>query len=683
MTSYVLFGRSATGSGARNLWIGSGGTNSHPGVTPGNGAQASSFNADVATAAGTVLAGPAAADYAADGILSNGNVAMFDLTETPTGVFATAAPADLETRIASSAPLFGAANSALDPAHSDIDLSVGKLHLAQTDHDWNGIKNLEISLDSATSFRDIRLENFVDTRLRIGDLDPDPGNPQGAVFDVQLLGTKRGEVDASHAPQAIDLLLAVWTNDATSQNSFDIKGSIFDDTVTLEFGQVIDSRFGQSEGWYGPTFFGAGSEGQYLGTFTAVFANLGAGSDQFDSEIGMGLPSIGGPFLETRDTVWGGTDDDLIVTGEGNDRLFGDNGSGAWLNRDPFLEGTIAGNDHLTAGRGADWIEGNGDTGIVRLAQPELIVNGSFEEFDRTPDAETISHDGGKWFTFRELRIDNVPGWSRDPDFGEEGTSFGGPIELQTNAVGGLPAFDGQIKLELDSHPDFGQNSLTFLQQQISPTPGAHYHVSFAYAPRPGAPAGSSAFDFSFFTGIDPDPANIAASFANDQPGWHLFEADIIGSNTEVAILTFSPGFPTDTLGALIDDVRVTQELTVDLSLAGDVIDCGTGNLNRPDFETPPDSERDIVNFNAGDGFDVVHNFGAGVFVARNGRILENVDDVLRIENVGVLTTEVVFSDQGHGTLVRNGAGSVFLVGVTTPLAQSVDGSHLLLFDAP
>jgi len=128
--------------------------------------------------------------------------------------------------------------------------------------------------------------------------------------------------------------------------------------------------------------------------------------------------------------------------------------------------------------------------------------------------------------------------------------------------------------------------------------------------------------------------------------------------------------------------VRLTQEPTLNLSLAGDVIDCGTRNLGKPNFDTPPDTDRDIVNFNAGDGFDVVHNFGAGIFVSGTGVSIENVDDVLRIENVGTLTTEVVFSDQGHGTLVRNGAGSVFLVGVTTPLAQSVDGNYLLLFDA-
>ena len=54
------------------------------------------------------------------------------------------------------------------------------------------------------------------------------------------------------------------------------------------------------------------------------------------------------------------------------------------------------------------------------------------------------------------------------------------------------------------------------------------------------------------------------------------------------------------------------------------------------------------------------------------------VNDVLRIENIGKLTTEVV----NGGTLVQNGAGSVFLVGVTTPLTHVLNGNYLLVFDA-
>jgi Ca2+-binding RTX toxin-like protein len=119
-----------------------------------------------------------------------------------------------------------------------------------------------------------------------------------------------------------------------------------------------------------------------------------------------------------------------------------------------------------------------------------------------------------------------------------------------------------------------------------------------------------------------------------------------------------------------------------------DVIDCGTQEFGRPGGGGPlfADGQRDIVNFNAGDGDDVVFNFGAGFFVIPGPPPgpglppdqIELFHDVLRIENVGTLTTEVI----NGGTLVQNGAGSVFLVGVTVTLAQSVDGNYLLLFDA-
>ena len=496
------------------------------------------------------------------------------------------------------------------------------------------------------------------------------------MFDVEVLSAKRGEVDGSHAPQALDLHLAVWTNTGGSQNSFNVKGSVFDDAVKIEPGAVGTGGFDTPAP---PWYFPAGDTGfdlLYKGTFTTVSANLGAGNDQYDTftdfRVGPGIPV---DQFRPVDIVWGGTGDDLINTGYGNDRLFGDNGSGAWLNQDPLAIGGQPGNDRLNADQGADWIEGNGDTGSVGFEKVNnLIINGSFEQFDHTPGPEVISHQGGKWFTLNEVQenpaqVDNLPGWE----------AFNGAIELQTNAVGGLPAFDGLIKLELDSHPDFGQNSFTILTQGIAPLPGVSYHLSFAYAPRSSAPTGSSAFDFSFNNFVDGDPGNIVASFANDDPGWHLFEADIIG--TGFAQLTFSPAGPLDTLGALIDDVRLVQEPTLNLSLAGDIIDCGTRNLGKPNFLNAPDSERDIVNFNAGDGFDIVHSFGAGIF--ETGSIpIENVDDVLRIENVGTLTTEVINSTEGRGTLVQNGAGSVFLVGVTTPLTQSVDGNYLLLFDA-
>ena len=373
-SSYVLFSRTSTGGGHRDDWVGSE-ANSHPGTTPGSNVPASAFDADRATGPDTALAGPGAADYAADGVLASANIAMFNLTETSPGLFASDAPADLSSRIAAHARFFGTADTDLDPAHSEIDLAAGKLHLAQTDRDWNGIKNLEISLDTGTSFRDIRLEDFVDVRLRIGDGQVNLDEPFGGTFDVQVFGAKRGEVDASRAPQAMDLHLSVWTNSGTSQNSSDIKGSIFGDSVEIRPGDVTGSRFGESESWYQRSEDPRGIF--YVGEFTTVSANLGAGDDQFDSlaefRTAEGFLITENGQFRTTDHVWGGTGGDIIHGGYGDDRLFGDNGSGAWTNPDPISptvpvsapQGPPSSNDVLLdGGPGADWLEGNQGGGV-------------------------------------------------------------------------------------------------------------------------------------------------------------------------------------------------------------------------------------------------------------------------------------------------------------------------------
>ena len=91
-TSYVLFSRTSTGGGHRDDWVGSE-ANSQPSTTPGSNVPASSFDADTATGPGTALADAAAADYLTDGTLQNVNLAMFNLTESSPGTFATGAPA--------------------------------------------------------------------------------------------------------------------------------------------------------------------------------------------------------------------------------------------------------------------------------------------------------------------------------------------------------------------------------------------------------------------------------------------------------------------------------------------------------------------------------------------------------------------------------------------------------------
>ena len=123
----------------------------------------------------------------------------------------------------------------------------------------------------------------------------------------------------------------MWTNTATFQNSFDIRGSIYGDFVHAFGGVVSGSVFGDKAGQPGYD-----EEGRYDGRFTKIFLNLGAGDDSYAAH---GFRAAG--------RVWGGTGDDFIDAGLGNDRLFGDNGSGANFNPDPASPVALVDDDFI------------------------------------------------------------------------------------------------------------------------------------------------------------------------------------------------------------------------------------------------------------------------------------------------------------------------------------------------
>ena len=834
MSSYILFSQTSTANGTRDKW---GGAADSGGVTaPGNTVAGSSFSADKAGSS-VLNNGAAQADYAADGVRKTAQVAMFDVSQTGAGAFtASAASAvnTLETQHTDGGnKMFAGNDSKLDTAKSDVDLASGKLWLALSDKNWNGIKNLEIALDSNATFRDIRLENFVDTRLKLGDDACDVVAKRCFdTFDVRLIGVKRGEVDASLATDNLKLEIDVWSNDSDWQNSFDVKGTAYGDKMFVGAGTVSGSSFGNKD-----DKAGYDGNGSYDGRFTKVFANLGAGDDRFESTNTKGdaLKLDNGCKIEFRsvDKVWGGTGDDVVKTGGGDDVIFGDNGSGANFYADPasiaheigdnFLQEAIAGNfmtfsnpanlpaialagvpvdrgdytitatggnliqlytgapatragglgiqtgpdttleeteidsrggnvesltfdfktgahsvefdlsafyrqegpagevalwtanlvgggsvsgsvtatqstvpgllsfaiggaetggalidsvvltgslaanafsdfyvaairactvipgaegnDKLDGGTGADFIQGDGDTGQLVLKGAvglDLICNGSFEQFQTDDDVETVIHDGASWYTFRELAIDNVKGWN---------TGNAAPIELQLGSTGGLAAFDGNVKLELDSHNDFGPASNAKVFQNVNALNGGSYDLSFAWSARADG-VGSSAFEVRWngqvVFSVDDDP-NLAV-------GWHVEHINVTGA-AGLDKLEFRGLGVENTFGAFIDDVSLTQKLEhVGLKSAGDQIWVGV------------DGVKDIVQFNTGDGFDVVRQFDTG-------------EDFLRMQGTTAsVTTKLVSTAEGLSTLVEDGAGgAVLLIGVTDPLTEVQDGLFVRL----
>lgn len=96
--------------------------------------------------------------------------------------------------------------------------------------------------------------------------------------------------------------------------------------------------------------------------------------------------------------------------------------------------------------------------------QGELIVNGSFEQPQLAPNT---------WHTFL-----SIPGWR---------LQYGGSIEIQ-NRVAGDPA-DGNQLVELDSYESSG------IFQDILTVPGATYHLSLSFSPRPGRSASDNALE--------------------------------------------------------------------------------------------------------------------------------------------------------------------------------------------
>ena len=635
MSSYILFSQTSTALGQRDKWTDAG--NSGGVQAPGNTAAASTFSADQVGSPLLDTVGEVA-DYA-DGVRKDATTALFDISQTAGGAFTPggAGGAAAADALDAGGPLFGNASSQV--ATSVINEVSGELTLTQSDANWNGIKNLEIMLDSNSTFRDIYLENFVDTRLKIGDdacaltvqRQPD-------IFDVAMVGVKRGEFDGSFAAGEINLGIDVWSNEKTWQNSFDLKGGVYGDDFKIGAGNVTGSSF-------------KGVAATHDGTGTTVFSNMGAGDDSYDSTVCAGF--------KARDKVWGGTGDDVVKTGAGDDKLFGDNGSGTDAYADPASLRDPAsctpipgaeGNDDLDAGAGADCVQGDGDRGAISLiaAGLDIIVNGGFENFDTNPDVETISHDGGGWFEFKELAIDNVPGWDAD-------TANHGPIEIQLNPTGGLAAHSGVAKLELDSHNSFGPKTNAIVSQNLNALTGETYTLDFFYSPRfpdlnPAAifPSGSSSFEVVW---------NGATVFTFTDPGiglagWQQFTVDVVGG-AGLDTLEFRALGEENTLGAFIDDVSLkAKHAFLDLGGAGDEIFLGLNDL-----------AKDTVKYTEanGDGFDVVRQFEKGVdkvamdLVGAPGTA--TITEVMTAEGLSTLIS--LNADPTHGVLIVGQTGLV------------------------
>lgn len=176
-----------------------------------------------------------------------------------------------------------------------------------------------------------------------------------------------------------------------------------------------------------------------------------------------------------------------------------------------------------------------------------LVVNGSFEDIASLPST-AIGTAGaalgpGEWGVYS-----SIPGWTAL-------TSTG--IELHRTppaVVGGTPtAADGQVYVELDSHPAPGDAAMA---QSLALTPG-QYRLTFSYKPRT-----STVGDNRLYAYWEPDAdltfGNLLMSLNGPPPtDWTQYSVDF--SATGAGYLIFSAGSDgASTEGGFLDNVSVT-----------------------------------------------------------------------------------------------------------------------------
>lgn len=298
-----------------------------------------------------------------------------------------------------------ASNRTLDENSGFVN---GALNLGMADVNWNDIKNVEVYIASAETgdaITSLTLRSFVDTRIKLGNEDgcrdiidfrtieerildsenytgENPADrPDDGRFDVSIVDGKRGQIEGSEADVALNATIDVWTNDAGWQNSFSNTGSAFSDKFDINFGQLSVvrnvSEFGTGAGRLvdaNDTTYGIDLDqtSAYNGHLTTLFTNTGAGNDVYDATSGVRVVAIKnssgatiGTKIEeaellTTDYAWGGSGNDTIKGGGGNDFLFGDFGAvgstGISQMADPTLTKLFIGG----SGNPIDWVSGTG-----------------------------------------------------------------------------------------------------------------------------------------------------------------------------------------------------------------------------------------------------------------------------------------------------------------------------------
>ncbi|MQX35158.1 VPLPA-CTERM sorting domain-containing protein [Roseospira navarrensis] len=183
-------------------------------------------------------------------------------------------------------------------------------------------------------------------------------------------------------------------------------------------------------------------------------------------------------------------------------------------------------------------------------ASASFIQNGSFEE-----DGGFVGFIGGKTITQLQTNggwdvYEELPGW---------GSNVGSGIEVQSSGtVGSFQAYDGDLYVELDSHPRNGSNSNAY--QKIVNLDAGRYILSYAYSWRTNK-ENDNGIEVQVMgaNGAVLGPMNSEDNYSvNNVPQWQVlsyaFDVAIAG-DYEVSFLATGEA---NTLGGFIDDVKLT-----------------------------------------------------------------------------------------------------------------------------
>lgn len=619
--SYVLFSQTSTGTGQRNTWN-------------GNIADGTAGGVELGLIEG-VPALVASSAFNANGNVEqvNGTTARHSLDFVAGGTYAgSGLAANLaDGRVFSISP--GATNPAVTGGFAD-----GVLSMSLANRDWNGIKNLEILIDSEdlAGLSGISIRNVVDVRIKLGDEVVTPsceGNGHAGFYAVRIENMKRGELIASDSDKGVDATMTLATNLARAnvtewQASFVMVGSRFGDTLFIERGDMT-----------GPAATLGSQVFDNSGRLQLITANLGGGDDTFD----------GNTILSQTAITLGADHGMLFLSAAGTVRL-------------GFSEGDQAATTTL-----ANWMLDAEDAGIaLTLAAHFRTIGGDIATatassvLTSTADTAAIpgtdfnagfSQASGLWFSPGDLGIaQNTP--ELFPDAGGLGISqanrtefFGGGANLTNqanaaaNGMGEINAWGGADGNQFTDVLKVSFGSASAIAAKVS--------LSFFYCGENGGEVARIQLwndgvlvDDSLYGPDDLLVPTGTFSLTNASEGSIIIAKGIVfdemrflGHNTAAAV---AAGDPSD---YLLDGIALVLAGRGATALGGDVAFGGAGEDNY------------VYSVGNGDGVDTIFNFEAGkdqVFVSLGGDT----------ETVQEIDGDTVITFAGY-------AGGIILKGVT------------------